>query len=150
MVSINASGHKYGGVLPGVGWCLWRQDDQLPQELRFNVNYLGGGMPTIGMNFSRPGAQIIGQYFNFLHLGRAGYQRRMAVLEAIACHLADRFAAMPPLRLVSHPLGQLPVFAVELDPSIQNWTIFQLCDKLRERGWLIPAYTMPADCQSWR
>jgi glutamate decarboxylase len=148
VVSINASGHKYGGVLPGVGWCLWRHDDQLPQELRFNVNYLGGEMPTIGMNFSRPGAQIIGQYFNFLHLGRAGYQHRMAVLEAIACHLADSFAVIPPLRLVSHPLGQLPVFAVELDPSIQNWTVFQLSEKLRERGWLIPAYTLPADCQS--
>jgi glutamate decarboxylase len=148
VVSINASGHKYGGVLPGVGWCLWRHDDQLPQELRFNVNYLGGEMPTIGMNFSRPGAQIIGQYFNFLHLGRSGYQHRMAVLEAIACHLADSIAALPPLRLVSHPLGQLPVFAVELDPSIHTWNVFQLSDKLRERGWLIPAYTLPADCES--
>jgi glutamate decarboxylase len=148
VVSINSSGHKYGGVLPGVGWCLWRYDGLLPEELRFNVNYLGGQMPTIGMNFSRPGAQIVGQYFNFLHLGQAGYCHRMATLEAIACHLADSIAAMPSLKLLSHPLGQLPVFAVQMDPSIQNWTVFQLSDKLRERGWLIPAYTLPADCES--
>jgi glutamate decarboxylase len=145
--SINASGHKYGGVLPGVGWVIWRSQDVLPDELRFNVNYLGGQMPTIGMNFSRPGAQVVAQYFNFLHLGRAGYERRMATLEAIACHLADGMAALPSLRLVSHPRGQLPVFAVQLDSSVRNWTVFQLSDRLRARGWLIPAYTMPADCE---
>lgn len=145
--SINASGHKYGGVLPGVGWVLWRDGGALPEELRFNVNYLGGEMPTIGMNFSRPGAQVVGQYFNFLQLGREGYAKRMATLEAIACHLADGLAALPPLQLVSHPLGQLPVFAVALDSSANHWDLFQLSDKLRERGWLVPAYTLPADCQ---
>ncbi|MCP9848992.1 glutamate decarboxylase [Cyanobium sp. Morenito 9A2] len=147
VLSINASGHKYGGVLPGVGWVLWRDGAALPEELRFNVNYLGGEMPTIGMNFSRPGAQVVGQYFNFLQLGHEGYARRMATLEAIACHLADGLAALPALRLASHPLGQLPVFAVELDPSASHWDLFQLSDKLRERGWLVPAYTLPADCQ---
>ena len=147
MKSINTSGHKYGGVLPGVGWVLWREQSALPEELRFNVNYLGGEMPTIGMNFSRPGAQVVGQYFNFLHLGRSGYAHRMAALEAIACRLADGIAAMPQFRLISHPMGQLPVFAVELDQTVTGWTVFQLSDKLRERGWLIPAYTMPADCE---
>ena len=145
--SINTSGHKYGGVLPGVGWVLWREQSALPEELRFNVNYLGGEMPTIGMNFSRPGAQVVGQYFNFLHLGRSGYAHRMATLEAIACRVADGIAAMPQFRLLSHPMGQLPVFAVELDQAVTDWTVFQLSDKLRERGWLIPAYTMPADCE---
>jgi glutamate decarboxylase len=144
--SINTSGHKYGGVLPGVGWVLWREQSALPEELRFNVNYLGGEMPTIGMNFSRPGAQVVGQYFNFLHLGRTGYTHRMAALETIACRVADGIAAMPQFRLISHPMGQLPVFAVELDQAVTGWTVFQLSDKLRERGWLIPAYTMPADC----
>jgi glutamate decarboxylase len=147
VLSINSSGHKYGGVLPGVGWVLWRHDNLLPEELRFNVNYLGGQMPTIGMNFSRPGAQVVGQYFNFLHLGREGFAHRMATLEAIACHLADGINALPSLRLVSHPLGQLPVFAVELDPSVSHWSVFHLSDKLRERGWQVPAYTLPADCQ---
>ena len=141
--SINASGHKYGGVLPGVGWVLWRSDALLPRELRFDVNYLGGVTPTIGMNFSRPGAQVVVQYFNFLHLGRRGYEKRMAALEAIACHLADGLAAMPALELVSHPRGQLPVFCVELDPSLKGWSVFHLSDKLQERGWLVPAYTLP-------
>ena len=141
--SINASGHKYGGVLPGVGWVLWRSDALLPKDLRFDVNYLGGITPTIGMNFSRPGAQVVAQYFNFLHLGRRGYARRMEALEAIACHLADGLAALPPLRLVSHPRGQLPVFCVELDTAQTGWTVFHLSDKLRERGWLVPAYTLP-------
>ena len=144
--SINTSGHKYGGVLPGVGWVLWREQAALPEELRFNVNYLGGQMPTIGMNFSRPGAQVVAQYFNFIHLGHAGYSQRMATLEAIACYLADSIAALSAFQLVSHPLGQLPVFAVQLDPAIENWSVFQLSEKLRARGWQVPAYTMPADC----
>ena len=143
--SINASGHKYGGVLPGVGWVLWREDALLPAELRFDVNYLGGVTPTIGLNFSRPGAPVVGQYFNFLHLGRRGYRHRLQALEAIACHLADGIAALPPLRLVSHPQGQLPVFCVELEGSGHHWSVFHLSDKLRERGWLVPAYTLPAD-----
>jgi glutamate decarboxylase len=145
VVSINTSGHKYGGVLPGVGWVLWRSGAVLPEELRFNVNYLGGTMPTIGMNFSRPGAQVVAQYFNFLHLGREGYRQRMANLEAIACHLADHLAAMEPLRLVSHPRGQLPVFAVELDPGVTTWSVFHLSALLRSRGWQVPAYTLPAN-----
>ena len=147
VLSINSSGHKYGGVLPGVGWALWRDQDALPEELRFNVNYLGGQMPTIGMNFSRPGAMVVGQYFNFLHLGQDGYRQRMATLEAIACHLADGIAALPGLRLLSHPAGQLPVFAVALDPGVSRWDVFHLSAKLRERGWLVPAYTLPADCE---
>ena len=80
VVSINTSGHKYGGVLPGVGWVLWRDRELLPEELRFSVNYLGGCLPTVGMNFSRSAAQVVGQYFNFVHLGREGYQERMATL----------------------------------------------------------------------
>jgi glutamate decarboxylase len=143
--SINASGHKYGGVLPGVGWVLWRHDALLPAELRFDVNYLGGVTPTIGMNFSRPGAQVVGQYYNFIHLGRHGYRHRMQALEAIACHLADGIAAIAPLRLVNHPLGQLPVFCVELDQQVRHWNVFHLADKLRERGWLVPAYSLPAN-----
>jgi glutamate decarboxylase len=142
--SINASGHKYGGVLPGVGWVLWRKDDCLPQELRFDVNYLGGITPTIGINFSRSGAQVVAQYYNFIHLGRRGFEKRMAALEAIACHLADGLAALPALRLVSHPRGQLPVFCVELEPALTGWNVFHLSDKLQERGWLVPAYTLPA------
>ncbi|MFO0119387.1 MAG: glutamate decarboxylase, partial [Cyanobium sp.] len=147
VVSINSSGHKYGGVLPGVGWVLWRRDALLPAELRFDVNYLGGVTPTIVLNFSRPGAQVVGQYFNFIHLGRRGYRHRLQALEAIACHLADGIAAIAPLRLVSHPRGQLPVFCVERPGPAGHWNVFHLSDKLRERGWLVPAYTLPPDQQ---
>jgi glutamate decarboxylase len=147
VASINASGHKYGGVYPGVGWIVWRDRESLPEELIFKVNYLGGEMPTFALNFSRPGAQVVLQYFNFLHLGKAGYKSRMATMEANASYVANGLAAMGPLRLVSHPKGQLPVFAVELDPSIVNYNVFHLADKLRERGWLIPAYTLPPHCE---
>ena len=145
--SINTSGHKYGGVVPGVGWVIWREQQDLPEELRFNVNYLGGQMPTIGMNFSRPGAQIVAQYFNFIHLGHRGYCQRMASLESTASYIADSINAMAPMKLLSHPKGQLPVFAVTLEESVDNWTVFQLSDRLRARGWQVPAYTMPADCE---
>jgi glutamate decarboxylase len=90
---------------------------------------------------------VIGQYFNFLHLGRQGFKHRMATLELIACHLADGINRLKPLTLLSHPLGQLPVFIASLDSSVSNWTVFDLSDKLRERGWMVPAYTMPADCE---
>ena len=145
--SINTSGHKYGGVLPGVGWVLWREQADLPEELRFNVNYLGGQMPTIGMNFSRPGAQVVAQYFNFIHLGHRGYCQRMACLETTASYLADSIAEMAPMTLLSHPRGQLPVFAVTLKDSVDTWTVFQLSERLRARGWQVPAYTMPAACE---
>ncbi len=147
VVSINTSGHKYGGVFPGVGWVVWRNRDALPEELVFNVNYLGGNMPTFALNFSRPGAQVVVQYYNFLHLGRAGFEARMAEMEANACYVADGLAQMRSLRLVSHPKGQLPVFAVELDPAIKNFNAYHLADKMRERGWLIPAYTLPPHCE---
>lgn len=73
--SINVSGHKYGLVYPGIGWVVWRHHEDLPEDLVFRVNYLGGDMPTFTLNFSRPGNQVIGQYYNFLRLGRAGYTR---------------------------------------------------------------------------
>ena len=80
MQSINASGHKYGLVYPGVGWAVWRDDDALPQDLIFDVNYLGGHMPTFALNFSRPGSEVIAQYFMFTSLGREGYRARAAAL----------------------------------------------------------------------
>ncbi|HXZ73693.1 MAG TPA: glutamate decarboxylase, partial [Streptosporangiaceae bacterium] len=74
VASINASGHKYGLVYPGVGWAIWRDADALPEDLIFWVNYLGDNMPTFALNFSRPGAQVAVQYYNFLRLGFDGYR----------------------------------------------------------------------------
>ena len=140
--SINASGHKYGLVYPGVGWVVWRDEDALPQELIFDVNYLGGHMPTFTLNFSRPGSEVIAQYFMFTSLGFEGYRRVQQRSSDIARYLAAGIAQLPQYRLVSDG-SDLPVFAVELDPAITNYTVFDVSDRLRERGWLVPAYTFP-------
>ena len=82
--SINVSGHKYGLTYPGIGFVVWRSKEELPEDLVFHVNYLGGDMPTFTLNFSRPGNQIVGQYYNFVRLGREGYTRIMESLRGIA------------------------------------------------------------------
>ena len=82
VVSINVSGHKYGLTYPGVGFVVWRSNEYLPEDLVFQVNYLGGDMPTFTLNFSRPGNQVVGQYYNFLRLGRDGYTKVMQTLVA--------------------------------------------------------------------
>ncbi len=140
--SINASGHKYGLVYPGVGWVVWRDEDALPRELIFDVNYLGGHMPTFTLNFSRPGSEVIAQYFMFTSLGFEGYRRVQQRSSDIAHYLAAGIAQMPQYRLVSDG-SDLPVFAVELGPEVTNYTVFDVSDRLRERGWLVPAYTFP-------
>jgi glutamate decarboxylase len=144
--SINASGHKYGLVYPGVGWAVWRDQSALPRELVFDVNYLGGHMPTFSLNFSRPGSEVIAQYFMFMSLGRSGYTTVMRNLQNIAKHISAGVAQMGPYRLVSDG-SDLPVFAFGLDPEIKNYNVFDVSDRLRERGWLVPAYTFPENRQ---
>ena len=144
--SINASGHKYGMVYPGVGWAVWRDKAALPQELVFDVNYLGGDMPTFSLNFSRPGSEVIAQYFMFLSLGRSGYTATLTELRRIAMRLAQQISELGPYRLISDG-SQLPVFAFALHRSVTNYTVFDVSERLRERGWLVPAYTFPADRQ---
>lgn len=143
--SINVSGHKYGLVYPGVGWVVWRDEAELPSRLVFHVNYLGGDMPTFTLNFSRPGNQVVGQYYNFLRLGRAGYRRIMTSLRDTATFLSSRIAAMGPFELLSDGTA-IPVFAFRVKPRTR-FSVFDLSDKLRERGWQVPAYTMPADVE---
>ena len=145
VVSINTSGHKYGLVYPGVGWVVWRDRAELPEQLVFHVNYLGGDMPTFTLNFSRPGNQIVGQYYNFLRLGRAGYRRVMESLRDTATFLSRRIAAMGPFELLSDGTD-IPVFAFRTKPRTR-FTVFEVSEKLRERGWQVPAYTMPADVE---
>lgn len=72
--SINASGHKYGLVTPGVGWIVWRDESFLPKHLIFELHYLGGTEQSYTLNFSRPGAQVIVQYYNLIHLGFSGFR----------------------------------------------------------------------------
>ncbi len=141
VASINASGHKYGLVYPGVGWVVWRDEDALPGDLVFDVSYLGGHMPTFALNFSRPGAQVIGQYFNFLRLGREGYREVQQASRDTAQWLAGRLERNGPFRLVSRGEG-IPVFAFEVDGD-EPWDAYELSDLLRGHGWLVPAYTLP-------
>ena len=96
--SINASGHKFGLVYPGLGWVVWAKREYLPDELIFTVSYLGGAMPTLAINFSRPGAQVLLQYYNFLRLGREGYRRVHAACRDSAQRFANEIDAMERVR----------------------------------------------------
>ncbi|MFI6941203.1 glutamate decarboxylase [Streptomyces sp. NPDC050418] len=144
VASINTSGHKYGLVYPGVGWALWRSAEQLPEELVFRVNYLGGDMPTFALNFSRPGAQVVAQYYTFLRLGREGYRAVQQAARDVARGLAERIEAMGDFRLLTRG-DQLPVFAFTTAPDVTAFDVFDVSRRLRERGWLVPAYTFPAN-----
>ncbi|MFJ8446355.1 glutamate decarboxylase [[Kitasatospora] papulosa] len=144
--SINTSGHKYGLVYPGVGWALWRSPAELPEELVFRVNYLGGDMPTFALNFSRPGAQVVAQYYTFLRLGREGYRAVQQASRDIARRLAVEFEALEDFRLLTRG-DELPVFAVTTKPDVRAYDVFDVSRRLRERGWLVPAYAFPANRQ---
>jgi glutamate decarboxylase len=144
--SINASGHKYGLVYPGVGWAVWRNEQALPKELVFDVNYLGGNMPTFSLNFSRPGSEVIAQYFMLSSLGREGYRQVIQGAQDVAVQLSAAIAEMGPYELLSEG-RELPVFAFKLREDIDNYTVFDVSDRLRQNGWLVPAYTFPENLQ---
>ncbi|AKV68652.1 MULTISPECIES: glutamate decarboxylase [Microcystis] len=147
--SINASGHKYGLVYPGVGWIIWRDRQELPEELIFHCNYLGGDLPNFALNFSRPGNQVVAQYYNFLRLGKEGYRQIHQACRDTALYLSGEIAKMGPFELITDG-STIPVFAWKLKETISdqsNYSLFDLADKLRERGWLVPAYTMPKNRQ---
>ncbi len=147
VASINTSGHKYGLVYPGVGWVVWRDAAALPEDLVFRVNYLGGDMPTFALNFSRPGAQVAAQYYNFLRLGFEGYRSVQQACQDVARYLSGQISEMGPFTLLSDG-SELPVFAFRMrDPDSVGYTVFDLSERLRMRGWLVPAYTLPEDMQ---
>ncbi|MFI5064478.1 MAG: glutamate decarboxylase, partial [Streptosporangiales bacterium] len=144
VASINASGHKYGLVYPGVGWVVWRDGDALPGDLVFKVNYLGGEMPTFALNFSRSGSNVAAQYYNFLRLGFDGYQRIQQACQDVALHLSGEISRMDVFELLSDG-SDLPVFAFRIADPDAGFTVFDLSERLRSRGWLVPAYTFPAN-----
>ena len=144
VASINASGHKYGLVYPGVGWIVWRDADALPADLIFWVNYLGDNMPTFALNFSRPGAQVVAQYYNFLRLGFDGYAKVQGYAREVATRLSGQIEELGPFRLLTRG-DELPVFAFTLKDDVQGYTVFDVSNALRERGWQVPAYTFPAN-----
>jgi glutamate decarboxylase len=142
VASINASGHKYGLVYPGVGWIVWRDAAALPEDLIFWVNYLGDDMPTFALNFSRPGAQVVAQYYVALRLGFEGYRRVQGYAREVATGLSARIGELGPFRLLTKG-DELPVFAFTLTDDVDNFTVFDVSNALRERGWQVPAYTFP-------
>jgi glutamate decarboxylase len=154
VASINASGHKYGLVYPGVGWVVWRDFAALPEDLVFRVNYLGGDMPTFALNFSRPGGHVAAQYYNFLRLGFEGFRNVQQACQDVARYLSGEIAAMDPFELLSDG-SELPVFAFKLRSEggmgrragAAGYTVFDLSERLRLRGWLVPAYTLPENMQ---
>ncbi|PNV33463.1 glutamate decarboxylase [Streptomyces sp. DH-12] len=146
VASVNTSGHKYGLVYPGVGWVLWRDAAALPEELVFRVNYLGGEMPTFALNFSRPGAQVATQYYSFLRLGREGYRAVQQAARDVATELSARIEALGDFRLLTRG-DELPVFAFTTAPEVTAFDVFDVARRLRETGWLVPAYTFPANRQ---
>ncbi|MBQ0827324.1 glutamate decarboxylase [Streptomyces tagetis] len=142
VASINTSGHKYGLVYPGVGWALWRDAEALPEDLVFRVNYLGGDMPTFALNFSRPGAQVVAQYYTFLRLGREGYRAVQQTARDVAMKTAGRVEAIGDFTLLTRG-DQLPVFAFTTADHVTAYDVFDVSRRLREGGWVVPAYTLP-------
>jgi glutamate decarboxylase len=148
--SINASGHKYGLAPLGVGWVVWRDKQELPEELIFNVNYLGGHMPTFALNFSRPAGQIIAQYYLFLRLGRDGYERIQRNGYDTAQHIGREVCKLGPFELFfdgSSKTGLPAISWVIKEGANPGYSLFDLSDRLRVRGWQVAAYTMPPNIQ---
>lgn len=141
VVSINVSGHKYGLTYPGIGFVVWRSPEYLPEDLVFRVNYLGGDMPTFTLNFSRPGNQVVGQYYNFLRLGREGYTQVMQSLSATARWLGEQLRTGEHMEIISDG-SVIPVVSFRLAKD-RGYTEFDVSHELRGYGWQVPAYTMP-------
>jgi glutamate decarboxylase len=153
VTSINVSGHKFGLVYPGLGWAIWRNQEDLPDELIFHVNYLGGDQPTFNLNFSRGAGQVIAQYYNFLRLGRKGYTEIMQGLDATTAYLAQAIESVGCFEIMSKP-GTVPLVCFRLGPGTvgdakagPGYTVFDISDHLRARGWIVPAYTLAPNAQ---
>jgi glutamate decarboxylase len=143
--SISASGHKFGLAPLGVGWVVWRDAAELPDELIFHVSYLGGDMPVFQINFSRPAGQIVAQYYNFLRLGREGYKRVHDAAYEIGRYLAGEIAQLGPFEIVCDARTDTGIPAVAwriADGASPGYTLYDLADRLRVRGWQVPAYPL--------
>lgn len=149
VLSISTSGHKYGLVYPGLGWVIWKDKKYLPDEMNFSVNYLGAEISQVGLNFSRPGAQILGQYYNYIRLGFEGYKAIQQNSMEIAKYIWSEIAKFPQFRNYAQEVVN-PLFIWHLDQEYDKsakWTLYDLQDKLKQYGWMVPAYTLPASLE---
>ncbi len=144
--SISASGHKYGLVYPGVGWVVWKKEEYLPKDLIFYVDYLGGEMPTMAINFSRPGNQVLAQYYQFLRLGFEGYTKIQKRSRDVALYLSSKISKVDEFELVTDG-SDIPVFCWTMKETPDNWTLYDLADRLLMNGWQVPAYSMPENIE---
>lgn len=143
VVSINVSGHKYGLVYPGVGWVVWRSPEYLPKELIFNINYLGADQASFTLNFSKGASHVIAQYYQMIRLGKRGYRSIMLNLTRTADYLAAQLQELGFLIMSQGGGRGLPLVAFRLDDDDDHvFDEFALAHQLRERGWVVPAYTM--------
>jgi glutamate decarboxylase len=143
--SINASGHKYGLVYPGVGWLIFRDRFKLPEDLVFSVNYLGGAQPTYTFNFSRGSAMVQAQMYNFLRLGRAGYAEVVDGMLANARYLNEQLEGSGKFEILNPGLAEPVVtFTIKGEPGFD---VYHLSSRLRENGWIVPAYSLPPDAE---
>jgi glutamate decarboxylase len=140
--SINVSGHKYGLVYPGIGWLIFKDKTDLPEELIFKINYLGGLMPNYSLNFSKGSSTIIAQYYNFIRLGIEGYRNIMENMQENARYLASKLEESGKFEVINKEVI-FPLITVKLQNC--EFNAFHLSEKLRERGWIVPAYTLPAN-----
>ena len=144
--SINSSGHKFGLAPLGTGWCIFRDKEDLPDDLIFWVNYLGGNMPTFALSFSRPGGQIIAQYYNFLRLGKEGYRKIHMACYDTAQYIARELEKLGPFKILydPHPKKGIPALSWTIKDGFdtKGYTLFDLSDRLRMRGWQAASYTM--------
>ncbi|MEN0127896.1 MAG: glutamate decarboxylase [Brevundimonas sp.] len=145
VASINVSGHKYGLVYPGVGWLIFRDSSKLPEDLVFSVNYLGGAQPTYTFNFSRGSAMVQAQMYNFIRLGRSGYTSIVETMLANARFLNESLEASGKFTILNPGLAEPVVtFCIKGDPGFD---VYHLSARLREDGWIVPAYSLPPDAQ---
>jgi glutamate decarboxylase len=143
--SINVSNHKFGLVYPGMGTVVFREASDLPEDLIFHINYLGGDMPNYSLNFSRPSSSVVLQYFAFLRLGREGYSEIIASVLSNAQALAHELARFDGLE-VMNDASRYPIVIVRAkDPEKLDLTL--LSPLLRARGWIVPAYTLPPNAE---
>lgn len=149
VLSISTSGHKYGLVYPGLGWVVWKDKAYLPEEMSFSVNYLGANITQVGLNFSRPGAQILGQYYQFIRLGFEGYRAIQNSCMEVAKYIHEEIAKLPQFNVYCKELvNPLFIWSLKCDYSKRaKWTLFDLQDRLKQSGWMVPAYTMPKDIE---
>ena len=143
--SISTSGHKFGLVYPGLGWVVWRDKSYLPEEMSFSVNYLGANITQVGLNFSRPAAQILGQYYNFIRLGFDGYREVQQNSMNITKYCHEQIGRMHCFTNYAAKVVN-PLFIWYMDPEYDKkakWTLYDLQAALQRSGWMVPAYTLP-------